>query len=403
MDRQARVWRLVEGERVQGNASVAPAGRGAAGAALPRQGARRRGWRGQRRRRERERQARRQGVRFLQEVAPQGCSREEAARLLGVKPRTLRQWEQVERRGEPPRPLGRPTARSTPAVRNEVLAALGELGPGVAVATLRERFPALARAELADLLRRYRRVWRKKHARLVRRLHWRRAGAVWAMDYTQAPLPIEGCYPHVLTVRDLASQYVLLWLPVADQTEQAATAALRALFAEHGAPLVEKSDNGSAFHASGLTRLLEGEKVEALYSPDHSPSYNGGVEATNGALKTRAHHQAARAGRPECWTCADIEAARREANEQARPWGENGPSPQEAWDNRTRISDQARRRFEEVLREKTQEVLREEQRAKERDPSHSTDQAKARREAISRTLVALDYLSYTRRRIPSPI
>jgi hypothetical protein len=62
-----------------------------------------------------------------------------------------------------------------------------------------------------------------------------------------------------------------------------------------------------------------------------------------------------------------------------------------------------RQRFEEVLQEKMQEVLREEKEAKERDPSYPTDQARARREAISRTLVALDYLSYTRRRIPSPI
>jgi hypothetical protein len=284
-----------------------------------------------------------------------------------------------------------------------VLAALAELGPGVALATLRGRFPDMARAELGDLLRRYRRVWRKRHERLVRRLHWHRAGSVWAMDYTQAPLPIEGPYPHVLTVRDLASHFVLLWLPVADQTEQTATAALRRLFAEHGAPLLLKSDNGSAFHAEGLTQLLAGERVETLYSPAYTPEYNGAIEATNGSLKTRAHHQSARAGRPECWTCDDVEAARREANEQARPWGENGPSPNAVWHKRQRITAEERGRFQEVLKEKMQEVLTEQQQAKERDPSYNTDQARTRREAISRTLLALDFLSFTRRRIPSPI
>jgi transposase InsO family protein len=404
MDSQARLWRLVDGDQVQGNSSLMPVERTTAAVVLPRSGSRRRGWPGQRQQRQREQQARRHGVQFRQQVAGQGCNRAEAARLLGVKPRTLRLWEQNERHGGlPARPLGRPTARSSVARRNEVLRVLAELGPGVALATLRGRFPEMARAELNDLLRRYRRVWRKRHERLVRTLHWHRAGSVWAMDYTQAPVAIEGCYPHVLTVRDLSSHYVLLWLPVVDQSEQTARAALRRLFAEHGSPLLMKSDNGSAFHADGLSRLLSGERVAALYSPAYTPSYNGGVEATNGSLKTRAHHQATRAGRPEGWTCDDVEAARQEANEQARPWGENGPAPSEVWQKRQRISNEERKRFAEVLQEKIQEVLREQQEAKERDPSYPTDQARAQREAISRTLVALDYLSYTRRRIPSPI
>lgn len=71
--------------------------------------------------------------------------------------------------------------------------------------------------------------------------------------------------------------------------------------------------------------------------------------------------------------------------------------------SRRTISEQERERFAAVLKEKREEVRREQEEAKERDPGSSTDQAKAEREAISRTLVALDYLSYTRRRIPSPI
>jgi hypothetical protein len=132
-------------------------------------------------------------------------------------------------------------------------------------------------------------------------------------------------------------------------------------------------------------------------------AYNGSVEAGNGSLKTRTHHQAALAGHPQVWTCADVEAARQEANRQARPWGENGPSPFQVWQERERISTEERERFAALLKEKLEEVRREQQEAKERDPGSSTDQAKAQREAISRTLVALDFLSYTRRRFPSPI
>jgi hypothetical protein len=288
--------------------------------------------------------------------------------------------------------------------RNEVVRALVEQGPGVAVATLRQQFPQMARAELADLLRRYRQVWRKKSSRALRVLHWKRAGSVWGMDYTQAPGAIDGTYPYVLAVRDLASHYVLMWLPVEDQTAEGAAGALRALFAEHGAPLVLKSDNGSGFHAEAVKEVVSAEEVKALFSPAYTPEYNGSVEAGNGSLKTRTHHQAVRSGHASVWTCADVEAARQEANREARPWGENGPSPQQVWERRQPISSEERVVFAERLEEELRQVRREQQEAKERDPSSSSvDQAKARREATSRALVALGYLSFTRRRIPSPI
>jgi hypothetical protein len=57
-------------------------------------------------------------------------------------------------------------------------------------------------------------------------------------------------------VRDLASGYQLLWLPVPDESAAAAVAALGSLFREHGAPLVLKSDNGAAFLAGPTAALL---------------------------------------------------------------------------------------------------------------------------------------------------
>jgi transposase InsO family protein len=154
-----------------------------------------------------------------------------------------------------------------------------------------------------------------------------------------------------------------------------------------------KSDNGPDFRAFETTELLSEERVQALFSPAYCPAYNGSVEAGNGSLKTRTHHQAALAGHPEVWTCADVEAARQEANREARPWGENGPSPEQVWRKRTPLSAEERDRFAAVLKEKLQEVRREQQEAKERDPGNSTDQAKAQRQAISRTLVALGFLT----------
>jgi hypothetical protein len=40
-----------------------------------------------------------------------------------------------------------------------------------------------------------------------------------------------------------------------------------------------------------------------------------------------------------------VEVARQEANTQARPWGENGPAPQEVWQRRQRITKEERERF----------------------------------------------------------
>jgi hypothetical protein len=78
-------------------------------------------------------------------------------------------------------------------------------------------------------------------------------------------------------------------------------------------------------------------------------------------------------------------------------------SPLEVGERRQRITTEERERFEAELEEQYEQGPREQQEAKELDPNSSTDQAKARREASSRTLVAPGYLSYSRRRIPPPV
>ena len=85
----------------------------------------------------------------------------------------------------------------------------------------------------------------------------------------------------------------------------------------HGAPLVLKSDNGSAFVASAFEALLAGLRVWQLLSPPRLPSYNGSCEAGIGSMKARTHHQATRLGRAGEWTCDDAEAARQQANQTA--------------------------------------------------------------------------------------
>src|SRR5260370_12020073 len=137
----------------------------------------------------------------------------------------------------------------------------------------------MPRAELEDLVKRYRRVWRRRHQYAPYSLHWQRSGAVWAMDFSEPPQPIEGIYPYLFAVRDLASHQQLLWLPVLDMTAATAVEALRALLVLHGAPLVLKADNGSAFLADATQDFLVSWGVNLLFSPPHTPGYNGSVEA----------------------------------------------------------------------------------------------------------------------------
>jgi transposase InsO family protein len=242
-------------------------------------------------------------------------------------------------------PLGRPVCRSPREARNGVIRFLDEHGPHVGVPTLRLCFPAMRRAELAGLLRRYRRAWRRRNRVPLRVLSWPVAGSVWAIDFTGPLKPVEDRYTYLLAVRDLSTGYQLLWLPVAAATGEVARDALAALFAEHGPPLVLKCDNGSPFTGAVVGQLLAGRGVFPLYSPPYWPRYNGAVEAGIGSLKDRTDAQAARAGHAGYWTWDAAAGARAEANVLARPRGPRGPSPDELWGRRLPITAAQRDAF----------------------------------------------------------
>jgi transposase InsO family protein len=228
---------------------------------------------------------------------------------------------------------------------------------------------------------------------LSRVLRWTHAGTVWAIDFAEPPLPIDG-YGRLLAVRDLASGYQLLWLPVPDESTTQAVLALEGLFREHGAPLVLKSDNGSAFIGEGLAAILERWQVWQLYSPPRMPRYNGSCEAGIGSMKTRTHHHAARHGRPGQWTCDDAEAARLEANQTARPWGVSGPTPGEDWLGRSPIGSAVRAAFAATVRTRQAEA-RLEQGLPADGPLPPLLQAAVTRAALRRSLAEHGLLEYT--------
>ena len=362
-----------------------------------------RGWPAQHTRREAERDARLQAVAFDHWAIQQGMRQGVAAKHLGLAPGTLAFWgHRWHADNLAARPMGRPCHRSNPQLRNQAVDLMRAVGPGVSVAAVQATFPELARREAENLRNRFRHLWKLDNQRLIHVLHWHHSGAVWAMDHTEPTRAIDGRWPYILAVRDLASGCQLAWLPVLDESAETTIHALQWLFLEHGPPVVLKSDNGSGFIAEAMRGFLDCWQVRPLFSPPYTPEYNGTIEAGNGALKTRTHEEAARQGRSGHWTADDTEAARRMANELTYPDGPLGLTRHESFRSAPPTMLEARAAFgRSVDREQTQERLKQGY-PLDTDLGHS-DQAQIDRVAIGCALVEHGFLTFTRRSITPSI
>ena len=345
----------------------------------------------QRPRRRLERQVRQEAVAFGRWTLATGLPLAAAARRLGLRPRTLRQWHRRWRRDRlVDADRGRPRRLADPITRSAVVEALDELGPSIGVPALKTMFPAVVRSELGAWCRDYHRGLYIAAVDAACHLTWRGPGRVWATDFTQTPFLIDGIFPYVLLVRDLASSRQLLAQPAMAPTAAVAVAALRELFQQHGSPLVVKADNGSSFTAENFRYLLAESGVTLLFSPPVTPQYNGSIEAGNGSLKTHARTEALRHGR-YVWTSDDLEAACLSANHFARPWGDTGPSPEQRWDSRRPITEDERQRFQKTLAI-TQTQVMIDMKLRPADLNRRAVRATVARTAIRETLKSLAYL-----------
>lgn len=363
----------------------------------------RRGYEVQRERRRMERVMRIRAVALARSLKDAGYPRRWVAGQLGVSPGTLADWR---RRWETDRlrakARGRPIECLDRETREQIEEVLHILGPFEGVPVLRSIFPEVPRAELDHRLRLYRDEFIGKNHVDVMALKWLRSGAVWAMDFAHPPNLIDGTFKRLFVVRDLGSGSPLMWLPVTGETSSEMCLAIEALFVEHGAPLVIKEDNGSAFKTEEFRELLKRWGVIFLMSPPYYPEYNGSAEAGIGTLKTYAHHEAARNGRPGEWTCDDVESARLRANELSRPHGLRGPTPAEMLDSRRTIGSAERSSFCRLVDRRYGEIQKERKEEKGED-LNNRDLAAAMRQAIAFALVACGLLSIRRRRISPPI
>lgn len=306
-----------------------------------------RGESAQARRRDRERRVRLRVLSVIRWARWSGWDEARCCDAIGLSTRTVRDWRQAlstPADGLAARPLGAPATTATPADSAAVETLIDLVGTDIGVPTLHDHFPHLSRGECARLLGQAR--WRRYHlerAQLYRECCWAGLGRVWAMDYAEPPMPIDGAFDAILVVRDLASGMCLAADPTATADAAATVATLQRLIAQHGAPLVLKFDNGSHFRAEAVTRLLRSQRITPLPSPPYTPSYNGACEAGVGAIKTRSRILAARDGDPARWTCRHLEAARLWSNRVDAD--RRGATPEAQWSGHSAIPAQERDRF----------------------------------------------------------
>tara|TARA_R110002096_G_C14550799_1_gene719182 strand:+ start:406 stop:1473 length:1068 start_codon:yes stop_codon:yes gene_type:complete len=275
-----------------------------------------------------------------------GLAKRVVARMLGKAESTVRSWCSMvadAAGGFVRRVRGRPRRLASRLQRRDIVSAIHASAGKIGLRDLKGAYPDVGRAHLAKLLRRYRRVMRRRRRRGFAVLQWRHAGAAWAMDFTMIHGGVADRGPHVLVVRDLASGRSLAADPCDAQDAASTMVVLRRLFAEHGAPLVLKCDNGSGFVACNTKAMLLEHHVLPLYSPPGTPAYNGACEAGVGSVKHRAEALAYARGRCAGVALDDLDAALQQANQQPVERRANALSRDQEWSRRLPITRHARR------------------------------------------------------------
>ena len=119
-------------------------------------------------------------------------------------------------------------------------------------------------------------------------------------------------------------------------------------------------------------------------------------------MKRRTRAAAAVSGRLGKWTSDDMEAARLQANQTARPWGVLGETPDEAWDRGESIPQAERDKFAGVV-SKWQERARTKAAGTSETSLNRSQRSRMDRWAIVEALKECRYLLIRRKVISPPI
>lgn len=165
---------------------------------------------------------------------------------------------------------------------------------------------------LGRMRRQTRRARPGPRLRLRGRLAGRCVNDVWSLDFKGRFRTADGRMIHALTVRDVASCYVLCVQHVSKPDETRVASVMRRLFRRYGLPKALRTDNGSPFGAGGprgWTSLSAGWVklgIRMEYGRPRCPQDNAAHEQMHGVLKKFAaipvsRHPAAQQRRFERW------------------------------------------------------------------------------------------------------
>jgi putative transposase len=144
--------------------------------------------------------------------------------------------------------------------------------------------------------KRIRRLWRRSRlqVRRVVRKRMRRArperlqaaypGHIWAYDFVEDALA-DGTPLRILTVMDEFTREGLALDVALTTSGERVLGVLTALFAQHGAPMHLRSDNGAEFVAIAVQSWLTQCGVQTLYIDPGKPWQNGKEERFNGTVR----------------------------------------------------------------------------------------------------------------------
>lgn len=139
-------------------------------------------------------------------------------------------------------------------------------------------------------------------------MHWLVPGAAWAIDGTWLDQAVVGSGRRALVVVDLHSKKTLAVESVRGERAVDVERVLAELIAKHGAPLVLKLDNGSAFISERIAAFCRRHGITLMHSPIRRPSWNGTCEVSGRWAKRRAA-AAARLRGDGTLTQADLDCA----------------------------------------------------------------------------------------------
>lgn len=207
---------------------------------------------------------------------------------VGLARSSFLRWQQRIRRGLPA--VGTSGPRDVLSCSPGTVAEIRQRIAGLAHASHRSRGAPglflevrafLSRRSFYILVHEHRQERLRQQRAALTRITWSQPAAVWAMD----PGQLAGrCWN---LISDLASRFRFDLKAVVELPARSIAAQLGQLFAQHGAPLVLKRDNGSNLVSGEVEDVLDAFGVIALNSPRHYPGYNGAIEYAQRELKAR--------------------------------------------------------------------------------------------------------------------